>query len=347
MSAFPFMEDEYTGDFPIPTKEEGGSTDINIPVDIDNVDTKDSTADIVIDVSRRDLRRQELAAEDHRIMLAHLHLSRQLARSVAIGAIGQEDFSSFVANSLTGIANVLGHITNLFKVSIFHGWRDFKRGEITEYCESNNFTMSRLYRLPFNEYKHMTIPYPEGMVGTYFQALSSLKSYLDELNLLKRADQMVDVIKSIHSDLVKVNPSFKSHLADFNRIFIPSRCDKLFKDTGKFFTSKKQVKTEDTFGARFSSMGEFESTVRLCSDLDTHLRAVSSIHSRMETLELWMNRIVELGPKLEKNQINDLVLIAKTMADTFDSYATVINDVNRVGHNLVFVIEKLRKTANM
>ena len=347
MTTFPFMEDEYTGDFPIPTKEEGGSTDINIPEDLDDKDTADSTADIVIDISSRDEMRQELAARDHEIMMQHLHMSLQLARSVSTGVIGQEDFSSFIANSLTSIGNVIGHIANLFKVSIFHGWRDFKRGEVTEYCESNNITMHRLYQLPYTEYKFTKIPYPEGMNGTYFQALTSLKTYLDELDLLRRADQMIGVIKAIHSDLIKINPTFKSHLADFNRIFVPSRCDKLFKDTGKFFTSKKQVRTEDSFGARFTSMGEFESTIRLCSDMDSHLRAVSSIHSRMEDLEYWMNRIVDSSARLEKNHINDLVIIAKTMADTFDSYATVINDVNRVGHNLTFVIQKLRSAANM
>ena len=343
----PLMEDEYDGTFPIPTKEEGDGPQVAETVDIDNQEVADSTADIVIDISSRDEMRQGLAAYDKEIMLHHLRFATQLSHNYTAGIIGQEDFSSFVSNGLAGIGNVIGHIANLFKVSLFHGWRDFKRGEMAEYCDSNVVTMRRLYGLNYNEYRLTHIPYPEGMKGMYLPALSSLKAFLDELDLLKRTDKMLATIVAIHGDLVRTNPSFKSHVADFHRIFVPSRHEKLFNETSKFFTTKKEVKTDDIFSARFSSIKDYETVVKMSVEMDTHLRSVSSVHSRMQEMESWMNRIIELGPKLEKAHIADLVKIATTLATVFDSYATVINDVNRVGHNLVFVTDSLRRAADL
>lgn len=344
---FPFMGTEYDGDFPIPTKEEGDGPPVADTVDLDDQSVADSTADIVIDISSRDSMRQQLAAHDKDIMLSYLRFADQLARNSASGVIGQEDFSSFVTNGLTGIVNVIGHIANLFKVSLFHGWRDFKRGEMAEYCDSNMLTMQRIYALNFNEYRLTRIPYPEGMKGMYLPAISSLKAFLDELDLLKRTDQMIRTVAAIHGDLVRANPSFKAHVTDFHRIFVSSRHEILFKATSQFFTTKKEVKTDDTFGARFSSMKDYETVVKMVIDLDAHLRSVSSVHSRMEELEAWINRIVALGSKIEKGHVSDLVKIATTLATVFDSYATVINDVNRISHNLVFVTSTLREAADL
>ena len=346
MEGFPIFE-EYDGDFPIPTKEAGDGPDVADTIDLDDLPLKEDTTDICIDISNRSMEHRELAERDMAAMLAAIRPTASVAHSVAHGIIGAEDFSSVIANGLTGIANVFGHLTNLFAVSIFRGWRDFKRSELADYVSSNTFTMPRLYRLNYADIRMTRIPYPEGMVGGYLIALSSLKKFLDELNMVKTADRMCATLEAISADLSKTNQSFKSHVADFNKQFVSPQVAKAFRDTDRYFTSKKETTTDDAFGKRFANMGEFESAVKMCIGLDDQLRAVSSVHSRMRDIESVFGNISNRPEKMNRQQVEDLVKIAKTLATTFDAYATVINDVNRVGHNLMFVIKALRAAADV
>lgn len=340
----PGLED-FLDEVPVPTKEEGGN-DLPEPVDLDNQEIISDNVDITIDIedNRDEGRQLKLQAEKER-MQNSLAVLERITRNTARGYVGQEDFSSFIKNSITSIVNILGHVTNLFSTALFHGWRDFKRSELTEYSDSNRATMARLYSADFIAVSSLTVPTPQGMQGTYFQALSSLQAFLKELNMLDRSTKMLRMTETILQDIVKTNSTFTAHVKDAHRTTKPASLDKLFKDTCKFFTSKKDDK--NTFKNLFSNIKEYETTVKMCIDMDVHLRTVAGVHNRLLEIEGVVTKIIDKAESLDRQQVDDLVKMVKLFADTFDQYATIINDLSRVNHNLTFVTMNMRSFLNM
>ena len=338
-----FLEDgDAAANIPLPTKEEGAEPDVVATVESDQDDLNTRDVEIVLDVTR-DTSRTITPADE--LCLKRLE---NLAENRLRGYVGQEDFVGLVANALSGIGNIVGHLVNLIATGIFDGWRDFKRSELAEYCQSNAVTIRRIYSGNDNYARDAQVPHPQGMKGKYGPAIKSLKDFLDDLSILKRMDKMISVTDSILADMHKQNPSFSSHVKEGQRIWISSQSDRLFAATGKIFTTEKDPgDSYEPFNTRFDSLSDFEACVKATLVFDTDLRSVAGVHSRMENLEAQCQRIVEDGAKLDANQVKDIATMLRAVGTALDHYATVIKDVNRVNHNLVYCFQELRKTLGM
>ena len=118
-----------------------------------------------------------------------------------------ESFSNFVFRGLTGVVNVVGHMVNLFRTALFDGWRDFKRSELTAYCQSNVATIHHLRHsgLDFDKCANLDVYVPQGMTSDYIKTTNAMFAYLDELNLYEMSKQMIEVCENILTNLRSSN----------------------------------------------------------------------------------------------------------------------------------------------
>lgn len=340
--------DEDTGDIiPAPIKEPGSESEIPTKVKTDEKDPHDpANVDIVIDLDQnRDPERQAALKAELKKVHNSLFRLEQLLDNSNHGRVGQEGFANFAKNSLSGLGNILGHIANLFGTALFHGWRDFKRSELAAYKDSNLVTMQRLFATDFVVVSNFKLPTPQGMQGSYAEALNSLIFYLNNLDMLERANKMMDIVKGIQQDLHKVNPSFSSHVANVNKVLIPSQLEKDFDKTSKYFTTNKN--DAEIFSKLFRDMGEFKQVIADCITADSHLRGVAAVHSRLENLEREVGNIVNEEVELKPAAVDDLVKIIRTFSEVFANYSTAVNDLQRVNHNLTHVLITMRKLLKM
>ena len=280
---------------------------------------------------------------DARKYLAPLHLAYKNYRS---GVLGVEGFTDTVKYALTGVVNIFGHIGNLFTTGILYGWRDFKRGELTDYSDSNRLTMTRLYATDnYERVRLMRVEHPKGMHGTYKDALKVITDCINELDMSKKSSMMVSKLDAIRADVKKKNTNFSSYVQALNQSFKPKYINDLFAKECKVFTTDR--KDSDTFSKLFSSMTDFEDVCKGTMDLDSELRSVAGVHSRLQDMENIALKIVPMSEYLTAAQAEDIYKVVRTCAEIFDIYGTVINDLQRVNHNLRILVEDLRDKLDM
>lgn len=259
-----------------------------------------------------------------------------------------ENIGNFMFRGLTGVVNVLGHVLNLFRTGLFDGWRDFKRSELTAYCQSNVATLTYLKRngQAFDQCSNLALYIPQGMVGNYDKTLTAMLNYLTELNMLDMSKQMLEVTDNILTNLrASNNKVFGDTIRDvYARYVNTNRLDQLFKETEKYMTTKKvdTMLCKDLFprGAGFKEVVD-----TLTSIGNSHLQSVASIHSRMTEVEETVKEIAEIvnTKEITRQQLDMLSKIARVWATHFDRFATVINDIYRIDHNVTLNIVQIRK----
>lgn len=259
-----------------------------------------------------------------------------------------ENIGNFMFRGLTGVVNVLGHVLNLFRTGLFDGWRDFKRSELTAYCQSNVATLTYLKRngQVFDQCSNLELYVPQGMVSNYDKTLTSMLNYLAELNMLDMSKQMLEVTDNILTNLrASNNKVFGDTIRDvYARYTNTNRLDQLFKETEKYMTTKNvdTMLCKDVFPR---GMGFKEVVDTLTSVGNSHLQSVASIHSRMTEVEETVKEIAEIvnTKAITRQQLDMLSKIARVWATHFDRFATVINDVYRIDHNVTLDIVQIRK----
>ena len=336
----PRLED-IIDEIPAPTKEDDQpqlpqGTDLDAEEPIQGYD---GNVDIIIDIdnSRNETDREMFYNERDWVHNKIEYMERVLKVQFKDG---QEGFTSFIANSLVSIPNILGHITNLFYTTLRFGFKDFKRSDLTEYSDSSRATMTRIYTMNYYEIKDTVVPTPQGMKGTYRAALDSLKAYFNALDMTSRSKQMYETIDAIATDIKKENGTFHSLVTDYTRSFKNSNIEKCYKDTSKYFTPDKSE--GDEFGKLFANMNEFEKVCKDAMDMDSELRAVAGVHDRMKATEEKVEEIIQYKEKLSKEQVNMLVDLVRSYGDLFEGYATCLNDLSRLDHNLMEIVKDLR-----
>lgn len=256
-----------------------------------------------------------------------------------------ESFTQSLSNAIAGLGNVMGHVVTLFATTLVNAFQDFKRSELSEYYDSNMVTFKRIQSTDFTEYRNLVVPTPKGMVGTYPAALDCLTQLLNELNLLDLSKRMIELTNNIHRDLVKQNPDFSSVSSIGKTSLIPKNVDRLFANTSKIFTNSS--KDSDSVYRLFGTDRALFKTIEACIDADVHFRSVSPIHSNLQVISTNINRIIalkedkkiELDPKLATELSN----VVRTWAEAFDIFATCVNDLQRVNHNLMWVCKEIRE----
>lgn len=260
--------------------------------------------------------------------------------------IGQEGLFDSIKKGLTGIVNIFGHLVNLFGTTLFHGWRDFKRGEMQDYSDSNRLTMTRLYAA--DNYYALTkveVDTPKGMIGTYSQALNALDTFLDTIRMTDRASLMVEVSRAISTDAKKQNPTFTSHVKSFSKQYDNRDILGLFNSCSRIFTNKSV--SRNTFENLFASQSEYERVCKRCMDGDSYLRAVATVHDRLEETTKNFDNLLNHSANLTNNDLKELSRITRYFAEAFDMYGVCIQDRLRIDHNLTLVTKTIRKALRM
>lgn len=255
---------------------------------------------------------------------------------------GNEGFTDF----LRGLGNVIGHVLNLAATGLFHGWRDFKRSELTAYCDSNVFTMRAIYSADYNQLRQMRVDLPRGMHGTYTKAFATLVEYINYLDMSSRAKQFRELLKEILSDAQKSKINMSTHTSTVNQKLVPKDIQTKFDALGKIFTSDDT--DTDTFGKQFANMNEFKTVVTDCINADSYLRAVAGVYSYLEEIYDVVNKLVNnYGETMGKENAQELANVVRAIANVFDIYSVCMNDLSRIGHNLTMIILRLRNELNV
>lgn len=255
---------------------------------------------------------------------------------------GNEGFFDF----LRGVGNIIGHVVNLAATGLFRGWRDFKRSELEEFCDSNVFSVKAIYAGDYNLVRDMKVDLPIGMKGTYQNAVDVLTDYLNYLDMSARSKELGKLMLTIYDDVKDGDINMSRHTATVNQKLIPQDVRTRFEKLNKIFTDDKN--DTDTFGKQFSSMTAYRSLIQKVLSADSYLRAVSGVYSNLE----WINSIVCNAVALYEKKKDDpgvkenakqLVTIVKAVAELFDTYSICVNDLSRIGHNLTLVMMRLRE----
>lgn len=260
---------------------------------------------------------------------------------------GNEDFLNFIKNTLTGIVNVFGHMLGVIKVSLFSILYNFKRGELSDYVSSNYLTFKRLCADDnYDELIKFKIDVPQGMKGTYINALSKLDEFLDKLDMSHRASRIEDISKSILKDSERKDTSFTSTVNLAIKEFKTTEISMMYNNLGRIFTNNRDATMD--FGKAFSSQKEYKTVCDKCMDGDSYLRAVSGVYDRLQNTNDNLNKLLShSNVSLSKTNLQDLSTITRYFAETFDMYAVVIQDRLRIDHNLFMVTRNIRRRLNM
>lgn len=326
-------------DIPEPTKEPGSLDENDIPTRETPVEEQTT---INIDINHETDHQAELCADRENMLLA-LNTLETLVHNYQCGYIGQEGFASAIKDLFSGIGNVVGHVANLFKTYILFGWKDFKRSELTAYLDSNAVTWRRIASMDWNAIRLVEVDLPVGMKTTYMEAQDALFAYLDCLQMGTRAKNMETMVDDIFKDAVSGNTAFVSRVSSFNRSFLPSNHKQMLDKYMKHFDNNLK-NTQKPMEKLFSSTEEFKNVVDKAIDIgDGACREVAGVKDRLDYIALKLDTMSSASIELSPAQTKDVVAMVRMFAESFTNYATAINDVNRINHNLVYVVTALRK----
>lgn len=319
---------------------EGGEDTLNIPPEDNKAETAPTrpTEDYEVAYTEGSNNVDEVLMEAFRA----IENAKSIVRIMnADNFVANESLYSAARNAVFGLVNIVGHLTSLFTNTLFNGWRDFKRSELNYYVHSNIATMTILRRLRYIEVEDVDVPVPQGMKGRYNTAVIGLISYFDTVNMLKLVKSMKSVSKSIVT-AIKENGTLK--FEDNNVNF------KKLKDIKKSFDSLStsfENDASDDFSNRkfkdvFTDSHEMGKVIDNVIDCDKFFREVSSVYDNVEDVENSFREVANIADNLTSKQLDALADVARMYAETITDYATAINDLNRVQHNLVMVIKYLR-----
>ena len=258
-----------------------------------------------------------------------------------------ESLASIATNGVFGIANIFGHILNLFRTGLFEGFKDFKRSELREYVQSNAATMLRFNSRDYSaSCLTLTIDVPQGMTSPYSKTIESLFGFLDELNLDNVSKMILNTADDILTSLRSQNGKFNSIINDVYREYSNDLHIKMkYSETERHMTTTKK----DKMTMKEAYPGGFEELKSVIDALVTtgnsHLQSVAAIHSRMEETEEIVGEIAKLVDvkHIDHKQLDQLSKIARVWAYNFDKFGTVINDIYRIDHNVTLNIKQFRK----
>lgn len=323
---------------------EGGDDTLNIPPENNKEETAPTKPDEDYEVAYTE------GSNDADEVMMEAFRAIENAKSIvrimnADNFVATESIYSAARNAVFGLVNIVGHLTSLFTNTLFNGWRDFKRSELNFYVHSNIATVNALYKLRYIEVEDVDVPVPQGMKGRYNTAVIGLISYFDTVNMLKLVKAMKSVSKSVVT-AIKENGTLKfednnvnfKKLKDIKKSF-ESLSTSFANDAGDDFNNRK-------FKDVFTDSHEMGKVIDNVIDCDKFFREVSSVYDNVEDVENNFREVANIASSLTSKQLDALADVARMYAETITDYATAINDLNRVQHNLVMVIKYLRSALN-
>jgi hypothetical protein len=259
----------------------------------------------------------------------------------------------FLLNLTTAILNKVTGLIFLFKTALFHGWRDFKRSELTVYTDNHTFDCQAVYHAKESEFAGMTLEHPRGMFGSYKDAIASAKELLNVLDINRRTELIKDTAKKISRAAFSSDANFYSVVEVSAKEFSKIEKDVLaaYQKTEKYFTDKR--KDTDKFENLYGNKDGIKEVVNMVTDLDTVLRSVAGIADTLEYVESCVGDMVtalkinekNLGGKdlaFHKKQLDVLAGLVRSWGIIFEKFSIIVNDIYRVNHNVYINMKVMR-----
>lgn len=248
-------------------------------------------------------------------------------------------------STLISIGNTIGHIGNLHKTNIFKFYKELKRTEIRYYNESNMASMQMLFNLPYNEVCKIQIPIPKGMVCTYGEAVSNITSFLAKINAHERSKVIVLLSKTLMQTIKKGSSVSAILIKQINQ------CDSVeFKSEYDKYRKCFDIKPTETiaFEKVFASMTDMKKINDTIIANEQYVHAIPMVHASLVDIHNYFTEILKYleQPKSDvvtKTDIENIAILARAIAETFDFYGTGVMDFHRVEHNVVEVYKELRR----
>ena len=321
----------------VPTKEGSDETPVvdyptpnhvNINVNIDKKEKiEEQLKDIAHNRSKERLETLHVAIESYQIKF-NIDLTP-----------GNESFTGFIKNFLSDILNTIAGMIYLFKTALFDGWRDFKRSELTEYCQSHAVSIRRVFHNYEGVYDHLEMEHPEGMKGDYNKAISSLEELFNVINISATSKRMKEIAKQLYNSVTINVGEFTSLVETSNREFdrVERDVNRAFDKTSAIFTDKRNDNAK--FKELYGSNRGFEDTVNRVIDLDDVMRSVAGVEDDLESLESTINDMVKYfrhNPDrvVNKNTLSTLSKLIRRWGFLFEKFSIGANDLYRVNHNI-------------
>lgn len=255
----------------------------------------------------------------------------------------------FLTNLFISIGDTIFHLINNFK-TLFKAFRDFKRGELRYYLESHKIKTDLILKTDFNILKWIDIPIPKGMNVSYLEACNAIDGFLTSLSMPTRVDSIYQYLIAVKTDLNKSN-QLNTNRAIIDSNISGTSLNKAFDNiTRKIFNNKNT--NEVPLGTVYSSNENMKEVIAKILDMENHLVGVANIYSRMEDISDVVDEIIlYLEDKnnrvnISSNNISKLAGSIRDIAVIFEKYGITINDVSRLDHNQMEVMDKLIRTID-
>lgn len=226
---------------------------------------------------------------------------------------------------------------------------DFKRAELTYYTESHWTRVQRTYALSFTQVKDLQVPIPRGMNARYIVAIPAIANCLVAINARPRTQAALAYVKNLLSVTQSGDPKLVAQFMATNRLESTDVVERMFQLENQVFTDKSTGTVK--FSQAYSDMGELKQVVAQLLDMEKHLYTVSDIFKSMQLLEDTVDKLVAAVEvninSLNSKIITEMATTVRTLAVTFEKYGLVINDLNRLIHNQVEVLEVIRKAVQL
>lgn len=293
----------------------------------------------------------ETMSESEFIEFSHIHqeaLHQLKFLSIAnFDNIGVEGFVDGVKRLFTGIFNIILHMVHTFKTNVFKFYKTLKRTEFVYFRESNAVSLRRVLSFDYTMLTDLEVPLPNKMGVPYVQATKLGLDCLGVLDMESRIKLLIKHTEDLRNnalgsvshnlpitvvnpqDLLTITNSFKQ----FDRCFVDSPTR--FKKFSTLFPTPNDLKT-------------------MCDLLDNaanYQYGVAKVNEALDTVVKNLNDILAFLDKntgtMTKKELMDLSSTAMVYAKLFDMYGVSIQDMARIEHNFVYVIEAIRQKFNL
>lgn len=272
-------------------------------------------------------------------------------RHMEYTSFGQEGLFSVLTRILSGILNILMHVVHTFKTNIFKFYKDLKRTELRYYHESNVASVRRILNVDYGALSRMIVPVPNGMVSSYDETVEAIDKCQMAMDMTNRIASIKKFACDIHDRVI----SFQS-LDDNNGLLIQERVydidgiTKAFTVLTRHLTSKRTDQSE--FLKVFPTPSSLPTVDKKLLDMEHYQTEVSGVFSVLETIEGYFTNILKFissnqHANVSKKDLQSLSVICTVLAKIFDMYGVVSMDQHRVEHNMVEVLQLIRKQYNL
>jgi hypothetical protein len=252
---------------------------------------------------------------------------------------GNEGFSNYIKNFFSGILNTITGMLYLFKTALFDGWRDFKRSELTEYCQSHAVTVRRIVRAEEGSYTFKDMEHPEGMQGGYVSAIDSLVAVFNALNISATTKRMKEIAKQMYNATAGNATEFANVVETSNREFdkIEREVNRVFDKSSTIFTEKRNDVAK--FKVLYGTNRNMEDIIDRLIKMDDVLQSVAGVESDLESIQDTVKETVDYlktapDAAISKKTIDVFSQLVRHWGFLFEKFSISVNDLYRVNHNV-------------